>query len=279
MLVGFGNGVAGMKAMGFAGRRVLVTGASSGLGLEMARQLAVRHGADLVLVARREERLLALKAELETAAGVRCQVIAADLSRPQDVDRVFAESTAAGPVYGVILNAGVTHFGKHLELDWAGFQTLLATNVTAVVRLVNLFTPYLVARGERGGVMVVSSMAGLLPVPFQAAYAGSKAFVTNFAMSLREELHDQPVSLTVYSPGGIDTDMTRGSKLNYFENTAFLQDVESCAAEGLAAMAARRGLAVPGRLNRLQLFGARFAPRELVSYLTRMTYLKALKEG
>ncbi len=268
-----------MKAMNFAKRRILITGASSGLGLAMATLLANRDQADLVLVARRLDRLNALKAELESTTGVHCQVIAADLSRPQDVERVFAEATAAGEVYGVILNAGVTHFGSHLELDWPAFEAMLATNVTSVVRLVTLFTPYLLARRQQGGILLVSSMAGLLPVPFQAAYAGTKAFITNFAQSLREELRGQPVSLTVYSPGGIDTAMTRDSRLSYFENTALLQDVDSCARDGLEAMRRREGLSVPGLLNRGQLFATRLMPRGLINFITGTTYRKALKAG
>jgi len=78
--------------------------------------------------------------------------MAADFAKPQDVDRVFEEATEAGEVYGVILNAGVTHFGKHFELDWSSFNSMLATNVTSVVRLVNLFTPYyLISKGQGGG--------------------------------------------------------------------------------------------------------------------------------
>ena len=176
-----------MKPMNFTRRRVLVTGASSGLGLEMARQLANRDQADLVLVARRLDRLNELKAELEGSTGIRCQVIAADLSKPQDVDRVFAEATAAGEIYGVILNAGVTHFGKHLDMEWSGFETMLATNVTSVVRLVNLFTPYLIGQGREGGIMLVSSMAGLLPVPFQDATSCARDGLA--AMQSRQVIH------------------------------------------------------------------------------------------
>jgi short-subunit dehydrogenase len=265
-----------MNNMNFHGRRILVTGASSGLGREMARQLATQHKADLILVARRLDCLNELKAELENSAGIRCQIIAADLSQPHDVERVFAEATAQGEVYGVILNAGITHFGKHLSLSWEGFQTMLATNVSSVVQLTNLFVPYLLERNHDGGVMYVSSMAGLLPVPYQAAYAGTKAFVTNFAQSLQQELRADPVSLTVFSPGGIDTVMTQNSKLKFFENTALLQDVESCAHEALQAMKSRKAIYVPGQLNRAQLFLTRFAPRSLVGFITQSTYKKAL---
>jgi short-subunit dehydrogenase len=264
-----------MKDMSFGSRWVLVTGASSGLGLEMATQLARQHKANLILVARRRENLNVLKADLEKT-GIRCHVIAADLSLAADVDRVFEEAIAVGDVYGVILNAGVTYFGKHLDMEWSTFQNLLSTNVTSVVRLTSLFAPYLLGKQQGGGIMVVSSMASLLPVPYQAAYAGSKAFVTHFTQSLRQELSGENVSLTVFAPGGIDTEMTRGSKLRYFEKTGLLQDVQSCARDGLAAMQARRALLVPGSFNRTQLFMTRFVPRTLVAFVARNAYQKAL---
>lgn len=264
-----------MNDMNFSSRWVLVTGASSGLGLEMASQLARQHRANLILVARRLENLNVLKAELEKN-GIRCHVIAADLSVPADVDRVFEQATAVGDVYGVILNAGVTFFGKHLDMEWSAFQNLLSTNVTSVIRLMSLFAPYLIRKQQGGGILVVSSMASLLPVPYQAAYAGSKAFVTHFTQSLRQELAGENISLTVFAPGGIDTEMTRGSKLRYFENTVFLQDVKSCARDGLEAMQARRSLFVPGSLNRTQLFFTRFIPRNLVAFIARNAYQKAL---
>lgn len=264
------------NAMDFRGRRVLVTGASSGLGREMAFQLAREHGANLVLVARRIERLNEVKAQLERECGIDCQVIAADLADPEAVNRVHAEATARGDIYGVILNAGVTHFGRHAELGWVGFENILATNVTSVVRLIDLFVPDLIRHNQGGGVMVVSSMAGLLPVPYQAAYAGTKAFVTNFCQSLAAELHAENVSITVFSPGGIDTEMARNSDLKYFADTILLQDAAACAREGLQALRQRRPLYVPGVLNRGQLLLTRLVPRSLVNLITRKSYEKAL---
>lgn len=265
-----------MNDMNFGSKWVLVTGASSGLGMEMACQLAREHKANLILVARRMENLKLLKAELEQREGIRCHVIAADLSVPADVDRVYEEAVSVGDVYGVILNAGVTYFGRHRDMEWSTFQNLLSTNVTSVVRLVSLFVPYLTEKRQQGGIMIVSSVASLLPVPYQAAYAGSKAFVTNFAQSLGQELRGEKVSVTVFAPGGIDTEMTRGSKLRYFENTVFLQDVKSCAHEGLQAMQLRKSLHVPGALNRTQLLLSRFIPRNLSASIARNAYRKAL---
>ncbi|HMY82666.1 MAG TPA: SDR family NAD(P)-dependent oxidoreductase, partial [Agitococcus sp.] len=115
-----------MKDMQFTHKWVLVTGASSGLGLEMATQLAEQHQANLILVARREAQLLALKQRLEQSSGIQCHVIAADLSLADDVERVYQQATQLADIYGVILNAGVTHFGEHHELAWPDFEKMLA---------------------------------------------------------------------------------------------------------------------------------------------------------
>ena len=104
----------------------MVTGASSGLGREIALQLAGVHGANVIVVARRLERLESLKAEIESKHGVRVQCIAADLTLCDDVERVFRDATREHDVYAAVLNAGVTHFGEHLDLSWSGFQALLA---------------------------------------------------------------------------------------------------------------------------------------------------------
>lgn len=266
-----------MNKMQFAGRWVVITGASSGLGEEMAHQLAHGHQANLVLVARRTDKLELLKHTLERDAGVQCRVITADLSRPEDVERVFRESLQAGEIYAAILNAGITHFGRHEDLSWSGFQQLLATNVGSVVRLVNLYSEHILQRDNGGGLLLVSSVASLVPVPYQAAYAGSKAFITHFAQSLWHELSDRNMSLTVFAPGGIDTPMTRDSNLKYFANTPFLQNVEDCAEEAIAALQSRRALHIAGWLNRLQLFLTRFLPRALLGKITKTAYAKALE--
>ncbi len=263
--------------MKLEGRWVLVTGASSGRGREMARALARDHRANLVLGARRRERLEALRQELESQAGVKALVVQADLAKPEDVDRVFHESTAAARVDAAILNAGVTYFGPHRDLGRAEYEALVATNLTSVVRLTDLFVPYMLAQGEGGGLMLVTSVAGFLPTPYQAVYSGAKAFVTHFGLSLAEELHAHDVSLTVFAPGGIATEMNELSGLAAeFEGSIVLQRADACAREGIAAMIARRSLAVPGWLNRLQVFFSRFAPRKLITVIARKAYEKAL---
>jgi short-subunit dehydrogenase len=259
--------------MDFRGRWVFVTGASAGLGQELARQLALEHGANLVVSARRRERLESLKAELEPK-GVQVVPIAGDLSKPEEVDRVLAEAMEGRQLYAAILNAGVTHFGHHHELEWQDFLSMLQLNVTANVRMATQLVAHMKQHRLGGGLMLVSSMAGVMPVPYQSAYSGTKAFLNAFGLALAHELEGEPLSLTVFAPGGIATEMTSGDRFSALRG--WLAPVDVTARAGLLAMRNRRRLAVPGFLNQLGAFAFRFLPRSLVMGQLANTYRKAL---
>jgi short-subunit dehydrogenase len=266
-----------MRNLELNGRWVLVTGASSGLGREMARDLAKRHSANLILVARRRERLEELKAELETQFHVQARVISADLAKREDVDRVFTEATNGYDVQAVVLNAGITHFGHHHELSWEEFENMLDTNVKSVVRLTHHFVPYLLGKDLAGAIMVVTSMAGLQLVPFQTAYSSTKAFLTTFGLGLHHELAGKNISITTFAPGGIATEMTETSGLAaHFGRSVQIQAASFVAREAINALVQRRYLYVPGQFNRFQLFLPRFLPRRFVGRIVAGVYLKAL---
>jgi short-subunit dehydrogenase len=256
----------------------MVTGASSGLGLEMARQLARDHGANLVLVARRAEKLAALGEELERAHGVSIRKVVADLSREADVESVFREATAEHELYGAILNAGITHFGEHLDLPWSGFKALIDTNVNAVAQLTHLCLPYLIEKGQGGGLMLVASMAGVTPVPYQAAYSGTKAFVVAFGHSLWHELRGRDVSITTFVPGGIATEMTDGAGLSahFGKGGLFIQSPEACARDAITAFQRRKHTLVPGVVNKLGVVASKALPRSLMVGQVASEYRKAL---
>ena len=267
-----------MRSMDFKGRWVLVTGASSGLGKEITRLFALEHGANVILVARRVDRLRDLARALEKDAGVQVRVIEADLSREADVERVYAEAIDHGEIYGVVLNAGVTYFGEHANLAWSEFSAMLATNVTSVVRLTSLFVPYLIARGREGGVLLVTSMGGLMPVPYQSAYSGTKGFLVNFGRALWHELQGSPVSITTFAPGGITTELTHNAGLSrHFKSTLTMMTPEACARLAIRGFARRRYLHIPGLLNKLAALLIRILPQRLFVAAVGAEYKKALR--
>lgn len=263
-----------VNRMDFRSRWVLITGASSGLGREMARILAKEHGANLVLVARRKSRLLEIQTELE-GLGVSVHPIVADLTDVNEVERVFSEATLERSIYGVVLNAGVTHFGSHDELSWSAFQTMLATNVTSVVRLTTLFLPYLREQNAGGGLMLVASMAGLTPVPYQTAYSGTKGFLVNYGRSLYHELKGQNFSITTFVPGGIITEMTAGERFGPLRG--WLMPVDRCARSAIQGFREREYLCMPGVANRLGSFLVRFLPERFLTARVAATYRSALE--
>jgi hypothetical protein len=266
-----------MKPMNFRQRWVMVTGASSGLGREMARLLAYEHQANLVVVARRADRLSELKDELETQAGVEVVPVAADLSTVEGADHAFEQATQGRELYGAILNAGITHFGPHHELAWEDFERMLSTNVTSVVRLTRLLVPYLEQQNNGGGILLVSSMAGITPVPFQTAYSGTKAFLVHYGCALHHELAGSNVSVTTFIPSGIQTEMTSGKR--FAPLRSWLMPVDKCAREAVEGFAARRYLHAPGISHRLQAVAARLLPHRLVSGRVGAAYRSALQKS
>jgi uncharacterized protein len=263
-----------MKKLELRGRWTLVTGASSGLGLEMARAIAREHGGHVLGVARRRDRLEALVEELRGRHGVRAEGLVADLSRPEDVERVFAEATQGRQLHAALLNAGVTYWGEAVKLDARAFQAMLDTNVTSVVRLSSLLAPHLAANGTGGGLLFVSSVAGLIPVPYQAAYSGTKAFVLGYGQALAEELRPAGVSVTVFAPGGIATEMLEhsGLGLRFKAGDVGMMSAEACARHALRAFTGRQGVCVPGLLNQTLALAARVLPRGLLARRTATLY-------
>lgn len=264
------------KPMNFRGRWVLVTGASSGLGQEMARQLAQKHGANVIAVARRKQRLEELKAELEKS-GVRVLTIEADLSRLADVERVVEEASQGRELYAAILNAGITHFGPHEHLEWTEFQRMLDTNVTGVTRMVGLLIPKLEALGAGGGLMIVASMAGITPVPYQTAYSATKAFLVHLGCGLWHELQGRPLSITTFAPGGVVTEMTAGE--SFVPLRGWLMPVVAAATEGLEAFRSRQYLHVSGRANRIGSAFTKFLPQQTLVGFVAASYRRALERS
>jgi len=264
----------GKKPINIRNRWVLITGASSGLGLEMARVAARDYGANLLIVARRADRLEALKNELENHHNVQVVPLTADLSQTAEVDRLFETATQDRDIHGVILNAGVTFYGHVLDQDHETFSNMLATNVTSLVQLSQMFSRYLVKKGDNGGIMLVSSVAGFAPMPYQTTYAATKSFVTSFGRGLGHELRGKNVSVTVFAPGGIATEMLENSGLSRkFKSGDFgIMDAPTCAQIALKAFLQRRALVIPGAVNKALALAMKLLPQALLLPQIRKTY-------
>ncbi|MBL4674962.1 MAG: SDR family NAD(P)-dependent oxidoreductase [Mucilaginibacter sp.] len=253
---------------------ILVTGASSGLGQEMARQLAIIHKANLIIAARRADKLEQLKVELEQAAGVQVKVVVADLSTTEGADHVVAESLSNGELYGAILNAGVTYFGRHGQLEWDKFEAILKTNVIGVVRMTNALVKHFEDSKKEGGLMLVSSMSGFFPVPYQTAYSATKAFINAFGNALHNELANPDFAITVFAPGGIATEMTHGDEFG--ELRGWLMPVKQAAKEGIHAFVSRKFNYIPGLMNRVGKVFMNFLPSRFIGSKMSKVYLKSL---
>lgn len=214
----------------------LITGASSGIGAELAR-LHARRGGDLVLVARREQALNALKQELEDSHGTRVVVMAKDLAMPGAANEIFAATEEAGIEIDVLINnAGFGGHGKFHERELASEHDMMQVNMTALVDLTHLYMQGMVNRGS-GKILQVASTAGMMPGPLQAVYYATKAFVVSFSQALAEELSDTHVTCTALCPGPVETGFAAAGDL---EDAALFQkpgaSAESVAECGYEAM-------------------------------------------
>lgn len=243
----------------------LITGASAGLGAEFARLFAAdKH--DLVLVARRRERLDALAAELKAAHGVTSHVITADLMDPAAPKAILDEVARLGlEVEFLVNNAGFGTNGAFWELDPAQERGMVEVNITALVVLTRGLLPAMVQR-KRGRVLNIGSTAGFQPGPYMAGYYASKAFVNSFTEALAFELRGTGVTATVSCPGATATEffeVAGNKKTKLFEGgTMSAREV----AEGAyRAMHAGDPVVVHGARNKLGVWTVKFSPRGVVT--------------
>ena len=246
----------------------LITGASAGLGRELARLFAA-DGHDLLLVARRLPKLQALCAELEQRYSLKARAIACDLSSPSELDALLAEVRGVELDY-LVNNAGFGSVGTFAELPAERELAMIELNVAALVRLTRAVLPGMLAR-RRGRVLNIGSTAGFQPGPYMATYYASKAFVNSFSEALAYEVRGTGVSVTVSCPGPTRTEFGAVSgvdKSRLFQLGAASAD--SVARAAYRAMQRGRATAVHGFMNWLMVQAVRLGPRALVRAITAL---------
>jgi uncharacterized protein len=249
----------------------LVTGASSGIGADLARELA-RDGHDLVLAARTVAPMENLAAELR-AHGAGTVVIAADLSKPGGAAALVSAIEARGIAVDVLVNnAGLGAVGRFDQVDPLRIDEMLQVNVVALTELTRLLLPGMVAR-RHGRVMLVASTAAFQPGPQMAVYFATKAYVLSFGEAIAYELRGTGVTVTVLCPGATATNFAQiagMSELTFF-NTAARQVMSAAtvARLGYRGLKAGRRVVITGLLNRILAFGGRFGPHPISLPVTK----------
>lgn len=247
------------------GRTALVTGASSGIGAEIARRLAAR-GASLVLAARRVDALERLAADLRRSYGTGVEVRAVDLA-----DR--GERAALGAMSGIdilINNAGLGVYGPFADAAWDRLERMLEVDVVALTHLTHLMLPAM-RRAGWGRIMQVASIAAFQPCPSYAVYASGKAQVLSFGVALNHELRGTGVSCTTLCPGVTETEFfdVAGQRMNRFQRATVMKSAE-VARVGVDAMLRRRPVIVAGRSNTVTALSGRLLPVALAARISAL---------
>jgi uncharacterized protein len=251
---------------GSSSETVLVTGASSGIGAELARVFA-KGGASLVLTARSVDKLEALASELRQTHGGTVRVVAADLGAQDGLERLLQRlSEEAVPVDVLVNNAGYAGFGPFTETRWAEEAGMLQLNVVSLTELTKRLLPGMVARG-RGGVLNVASTAAFQPGPLMAVYYATKAYVLSFSEALAEELRGSGVVVTALCPGATESgfQVRAAMQASKLVNGKRLMDAATVAQAGYDGFRRGSPVVIPGFQNRLLVQSVRFTPRRWVT--------------
>jgi short-subunit dehydrogenase len=248
----------------------LITGASRGIGLELAKECA-KHGHDVVLVARRQDALEAAAGQIEGKYGVRAIVLPADLTdpaAPSEISAAMIEQEIV--VHMLINNAGFGLGGEFLETDIEREIEMIQVNVTALTQLTKLFVRSMV-KLHSGRIMNVASTAAFQPGPLMSVYYATKAYVLSFSEAIAEELRNTGVTVTALCPGATATDFAETAQISnsrLFRKLG-VADAGDVARYGYKAMMRGDRVAIPGWRDKLMIQSERFAPRRLITAIAR----------
>lgn len=245
-------------------KTVLITGASSGIGLEFATLFA-KDGFHLVLNARNESRLQEIANELTTKYGVKITVAAKDLSIPESADELTSELASAGIEVDVLINnAGFAAYGSFNETSWKEEKDMIQVNITTLTALTKQLLPGMIKRNS-GKILNVASTAAFQPGPLMAVYYATKAYVLSFSEAVNYELRNTGVSVTALCPGATATNFEKRANLEssrLFQSGAM--DARDVALEGYKALNEKKSLEIPGFKNKALANLVRFLPRKSV---------------
>jgi len=257
------------------GKWALVTGASAGIGVALATQLAAG-GTHLVLTARRRDRLEALSSKLRTAYNIQTEIFVADLAQPDTPDKIYAFTKQKGLAIDLLINnAGFGQYGELTQVDTPRLLDMVQVNCSAVVHLTRLFLPDMIAR-RRGDILILASTASFQAVPYISTYAATKAFDLYFAEGLAEELKPHGIRVCALCPGSTESEFHAVAGQEQFTSKN-PESAEKVARTGLRALAAGKSYVISGLGNYLGAHSQRIVPRRLVTRIAANMFRQGKK--
>jgi len=248
----------------------IITGATSGIGYEMAKILAKKNH-NLIIVSRNKNKLEAIKTDFETNFNINVEYLAIDLSVPKAAKEVH-DKTKIYDIEILINNSGFANYGEHCKINLQENYKLLQLNIIALTELCALFGADMKDK-KSGMILNVASTAAYQPTPYFAAYGASKSYVLNFTEALAKELEENNVSVTCLSPGATDTSFFDVAKISEIENSQLRKSARQSAKEvaeiGINAMFNKKLSVIPGFKNNFLAFSNRFVPRSFVVSISK----------
>jgi hypothetical protein len=269
----------------YAGKTVLITGASSGIGLAMAHELAKR-GAKVILTARTTS-VLDTEAESIRSLGHEAYVFTADLSLPNSAEKLYTEVLEAGLSIDLLINnAGYGRWGDFIEFEREDYNAMVQLNITSLTELCHLAIPDLIKKGG-GGIINVGSTASFVPIPFSAVYGSTKAYVLMFSEALRYEVAEKNINVMALCPGATKSKFSQvavekaSEELKKFNADLVQKDQagdssESVAVEGLNAFLQNKSYVITGKANKKFAWLPRILPRDKIVKMAGDTFKKRL---
>ena len=245
----------------------LITGASSGLGAELAREFA-RHGHGLVLVARDSARLDRLAEELRIGGSIQVTTLVKDLALSNAARDLVAELSQLGLSIDILVNnAGMIVYGEFSQTDWEKEERMIGVNLIALTQLTKLLLPAMLARGY-GRILNIGSVGSFTPSPRNAVYSATKAYLLSLSEALAQEVMGSGVSVTALCPGAVRTELQARAGMTHVRLLqSGVLEAADVARVGYRALMAGRGVVVYGPATRIQVFLTRFLPRAWVARL------------
>lgn len=256
--------------------RAVITGASSGIGEEFARQLATR-GVNLVIAARRTERLVALAEELRQKHSITVEIMTLDLEDPSAPEKLFQFATVNGPVDLLVNNAGRGPYRHFLKTSLTEHQKVMQLNMVSLTSLCHLFAQHMIEQNKPSAILNIASVASYTPVPRYALYCASKSYVRVFSEILNYELKDTCVSVSCLCPGGTKTEFLEKNN-QHSHGDQFLMSVEKVVRAGIEGTLNKRPIIIPGIFNKLSSALPGFLPNSLNMFVSEKAMKMAVKE-